>query len=85
MKVLKMVWGQDFPGGPVVKNLPWNAGDQVQFPGKGTKISHAMEQLSLNTVITKPTISGALWTATRELAHHNNRSCMMQEDLTCCN
>ena len=31
--------------GPVVKNPPANAGD-VQFPGPGTKIPCAMEQLS---------------------------------------
>ena len=26
---------QDFPGGPVVKNLPANAGDMGLIPGKG--------------------------------------------------
>ena len=31
-------------GGPVVKNLPTNAGDAI--PGQGTKIPHAMGQLS---------------------------------------
>ena len=30
-----------FPGGPVVKNLPSNAGDSGSIPGPGTKISHA--------------------------------------------
>ena len=29
---------QDFPGGPVVENLPFNAGDAGSIPGQGTKI-----------------------------------------------
>ena len=29
---------RDFPGGPVVKNLPSNAGDPGSIPGRGTKI-----------------------------------------------
>ena len=33
---------QDFPGGPVLKNLPSNAGDVGLIPGKGTKIPHAV-------------------------------------------
>ena len=28
----------DFSGGPVVKNLPCNAGDPGSIPGQGTKI-----------------------------------------------
>ena len=36
----------DFPGGPVVKNLPCNAGNTGLIPGWGTKIPHAMEQLN---------------------------------------
>ena len=36
----------DFPGGPLVKNLPSNAGDEGLIPGLGTKIPHALEQLS---------------------------------------
>ena len=31
----------DTPGGPVVKNLPSNAGDSGSIPGQGTRISHA--------------------------------------------
>ena len=38
-----------FPGGPVVKNLPSNAGDAGSSPGRGTKIPHAKGQLSLHT------------------------------------
>ena len=51
---LKQEWGftrqkreeRDFPGGPVVKNLPSNAGDTGWIPGWGTKIPHARGQLS---------------------------------------
>ena len=37
---------QDFPGGPVVKNPPYNAGDAGSIPGRRTKIPHAAGQLS---------------------------------------
>ena len=37
--------GKDFPGGPVVKNPPANAGNTDSIPGPW-KIPHAMEQLS---------------------------------------
>ena len=30
-----------FPGGLVIKSLPFNAGDVGSIPGWGTKISHA--------------------------------------------
>ena len=36
----------DFPGGPVVKNPPSNAGNTGSIPGQGTKIPHAAGQLS---------------------------------------
>ena len=36
----------DFPGSPVVKNQPSNAGDMGSIPGWGIKIPHAMAQLS---------------------------------------
>ena len=49
---------QDFPGGPVVKNLPCNARDSGSTPGQGTKIPHAMQQLSPSSTTTEP-------------AHHN--------------
>ena len=41
---------RDFPGGPVVKNLPSNAGDVGSIPGQGTGIPHALGQLSLCAV-----------------------------------
>ena len=36
----------DFPGGPVVKNPPVNAGDLGLIPGRETKILYALGQLS---------------------------------------
>ena len=47
---------EDFSDGPVVENLPGNAGDAGLIPGQGTKISHARDQLSL-------------WAATGESLH----------------
>ena len=37
----------DFPGGLVIKNPPFDAGDVGLIPWEGTKILHAAEQLSL--------------------------------------
>ena len=63
----------DFPGGPVVKNPPSNAGDTGSIPGwgtisivgRGTKIPHATGRLSPHTT-------------TREPARCNERSHMPQ-------
>ena len=55
----------DFPSFPVVKNLPYNAGDAGLIPGWGTKIPHAMWQLSPRTTTT-------------ELARLNERACVPQ-------
>ena len=41
----------DFPGGPVVKNLPSNAGNMGSILGRGTKIPHAVGQLSPSTAM----------------------------------
>ena len=46
-------WGEYFPGGPIVKNLPCNAGDTDLIPGWGTKSTHATEQLSSHTASTE--------------------------------
>ena len=37
---------EDFPGGPVVKNPSANTVDVGSVPGRGTKIPHALGQLS---------------------------------------
>ena len=44
---------RDFPGGPVVKNPPSNAGDAGLIPGRGTKIPHAAGQLSPRATTTE--------------------------------
>ena len=44
----------NFPGGPVVKNPPHNAGDVGSIPGQGTKIPPDTGQLSLHTTTTEP-------------------------------
>ena len=43
----------------LVKNLPSNAGDRGSIPGRGTKIPHAMGQLSLSATNTEPACSRA--------------------------
>ena len=73
---------RDFPGGPVVKNLPSNARDAGSIPGWGTKIPHTVRQLSLRAATTtEPAHSGARasqlgrspHTATREKARVSQR------------
>ena len=41
-KVRLRIRNRDFPGGPVVKTLPSNAGGVGSIPGWGTKIPHAV-------------------------------------------
>ena len=48
-----------FPGGPEVKNSPSNTGDMGSISGRGTKIPHAREQLSLHAENSEPARSGA--------------------------
>ena len=43
----KKTKSRDFPGGPVVKNLPCNTEDMGTVPGWGTRNPHAISQLSL--------------------------------------
>ena len=43
-----------FPGGPVVKNLLCSTGDAGLILGQGTKIPHAMEQVSLCATTAEP-------------------------------
>ena len=44
---------QDFPGGPVLRNSPFNAGDAGSIPGWGTKIPHAEGKLTSCASATK--------------------------------
>ena len=39
---------RDFPGGPVVKTLPSNAGREGLIPGRGAKIPHALRPKNQN-------------------------------------
>ena len=64
-------WG--FPGGPVVKSLPCDAGDMASIPGQETEIPHPMEKLSRCTTTTQPPGPTA-----RESEHHEKRSLMTQ-------
>ena len=41
------------PGGPVVEIQAYKAGDAGSIPGQGTKIPHAVGQLSLCTTTTE--------------------------------
>ena len=52
--VFKKLDSRDFPGGPVVKNLPCNAGNTGSIPSQGTKTSHGREQLSPQATTTEP-------------------------------
>ena len=38
----------------MLKNLPCNAGDLGLIPGRGTRIPHAVEQLSPSATTTEP-------------------------------
>ena len=51
----------DFPGGPVVKNLPCNVKGVGSIPVQGATIPHGSEQLSLHAAI-------------RDSTHHSKRS-----------
>ena len=48
----------NFPGGPVVENLPFNSGHSGLIPNQETKIPHAARQLSPCTATTESRDSG---------------------------
>ena len=54
VKIHYKKYNRDFPGGPVVKNLPSNAGDAGSIPGHGTETPHATGQLSPCATTTEP-------------------------------
>ena len=64
---------RDFPGGPVVRNPPYSAGDTGSIPGQGTKIPHATGQLSPRATTTEPSRPGtcASQLKKRKPAGHN--------------
>ena len=53
---LKKVKMRDFPCGPMVKDLPCNAGDMCSIPGWGTEIPHATEQRSPRVTTTETAV-----------------------------
>ena len=84
---------RDFPGGPVVKNPPSNAGDTGLIPGPGTKIPHVVGQLSPRTATTESACCNykahTLWSlgaTTREKpVHHNEEPTCRNDDPVCRN
>ena len=65
--LLKLQSG-DFPGGPVVKDPPSNAGS---IPGQGTKIPHAAGQLSTCATTREPVCHKLQSPCSLEPVHHN--------------
>ena len=53
---IRTLESRDFPGSPVVKNLPCNAGDAGLIPDQGTKIPQHMGQLSHHATTIGPTM-----------------------------
>ena len=50
---------RDFPGGPVVKNPPSNAGDTSSIPAWGSKSPRAAEQLESPLQLSRARYYGA--------------------------
>ena len=69
---------EDFPSGPVVQNLPCNAGDAVSIPGWGNKIPCTKEQLSPRAATTEAHKLRRPCAITTESSSWNERSCMLQ-------
>ena len=65
----------DFPGGPMVKNLPSSAGDAGSIPDRGTKIPLATGQLSPCAATTEPAHSGAHTPQLEKPTRHNYWAC----------
>ena len=66
----------DFPGGPAVENPLCYAGDAGSIPDQGTKIPHALEQLSPSAPTTEPSHSGTC--VSQQICTMQQRSCMLQ-------
>ena len=60
--LLNPLLSQDFPGYPVVKNLPCNPGNVGSTPGWGTKMPHGTEQRSpRSTTLSPHALEPELW------------------------
>ena len=73
---------EDFPGSPVVKNLPSNTWDASLIPGQGTKIPQAMGQLNLGITMKR---SCMLPPGSRALVSQLEKPQMPQRRPTCHN
>ena len=71
--VFKTLYTGDFPAGPVFENLPFNARDLSLIPSRGTKISHATEQLSPHATIKEPMDFRAHASQQEKPTHHSSR------------
>ena len=67
---------KDFPGGPVVKNLPSNAGDAGLIPDQGTKIPQAIKPVF--TLTTETVSSGAHTPQQEKPGCPTERPCVLQ-------
>ena len=56
-KLIRNKQSGDFPGGPVVKNLPSSAGHVSLIPGQGTRVPHTMEHVNLCAATRQPVSS----------------------------
>ena len=59
---------RDFPGSPVVKNPPSNAGNTGSTPGQGTRIPHSIGRLTPRPA-TKVTEAMLSWARVPQLAY----------------
>ena len=83
---IKETTSRYFPGSPVVKNPPCNAGVTGLTPGPGTKIPHATGQPSSPATATESTSSKAQapqlvspWAAMKDARWRQNPACCNQE------
>ena len=67
---------QDFPGSPVVKNLPSNAEDVGSIPGQGTKIPPAIAATKTFALHHMPQLL-SLYTATKTQHSQINKNFKM--------
>ena len=70
----------DFPGGPVVKNLPSSAGDMGSISDQGTNIPGAAEQLSPHTTTREPTSMPQQRPSTAKIKKQNNKMLSPQRE-----
>ena len=79
MDLPQKIKNRDFPGGPVVKNPPSNAGNAGSITGRGIKIPHAAGQLSPDTATTEPARSRAHVPQLEKPARHNEEPACRNE------